>query len=832
MQPTFSNSPVTPGLHAAKGDLPMLERVRLVGSLAGPLLELSVEQHFCNRSASHVELVYSFPIPWGAVLLDLEVRLGDKVLTGEVAPRARAQALYESALDDGDAAVLLQQTDDGGCTLNLGNLAPDERCVVKYRFAQLLRFDRGSLRLMLPTVLAPRHGAPLALEPGHKPAPDLLADYPLELELTLDATLSQGRIASPSHPVRVSLGAGGATVGLARKGYLDRDFVLVIDGLAHTSTMVLGADPVQAGQVAVLTSFALPPGTPKMPVSAKLLLDCSSSMAGDSIAAAREAMASCLEQLQAGDRILLSDFGDETHHLSTRWMSPGTAAMTTARRWVMSRRANLGGTQMTRALDSVFRLCGGEAADVLLITDGQIENLGETIEAARRSGHRVFAVGIGAAPVEALLRQLAAATGGACEFVAGGEDVQPAVQRLFARLRSEQIEALRCDWSLSAGQIVWSAPSTSQPPWAGDTVKFLLRFDGQPRGSAVFSWQDSSGRHELTLAVPTQVQTSGALARMAAANACQSLPEAEATALAIRYRLLTPHTHWVMVHQRAAHDKAPQLPGINMVRPMLAAGWGGTGSVVKSASTSYSSLTTPALMRSVLPSIRASSEVSAPSGKGRGAGTGRSNYSAQSVPSVWRSPRPQASSGVEAPRDSDNSAGENEIPAFLRRQTDEPGAGSDPFTPAFQAIQSRAGQGSHITPDGLRSWLWARPADHWPHAMMGLATLGVPRAWCDWLHRLCAPGLESAQIVRVFLMALALRQTPGGSPRVLDIAGKFRRLTTERELERQLQQLGHKFAQAAEIRAAVMSLNDQDWGEPPAARSGEPIAMGSDLSAC
>ena len=116
--------------------------------------------------------------------------------------------------------------------------------------------------------------------------------------------------------------------------------------------------------------------------------------------------------------------------------------------------------------------------------------------------------------------------------------------------------------------------------------------------------------------------------------------------------------------------------------------------------------------------------------------------------------------------------------------------------------------------------------------MMGLATLGVPRAWCDWLHRLCAPGLESAQIVRVFLMALALRQTPGRSPRVLDIAGKFRRLTTERELERQLQQLGHKFAQAAEIRAAVMSLNDQDWGEPPAARSGGPSVMGSDLSAC
>ena len=773
MSQPFSTSPVKPGLHAARGDTPLLERVRLVGSLAGPLLELAVEQQFCNRTPESVELVYSFPMPWGAVLLELEVRLGDKLLTGGVAPRARAEALYESALDDGDAAVLLQQTDDGGCTLNLGNLAPGERCSIQYRFAQLLRLDRGSLRLMLPTVLAPRCGAQHALDPGCKPAPDLLADYPMDLELTLDAALCQGRIASPSHPIRVALAAGRATISLARLGHLDRDFVLVVDQLPQVSTLVLGADPVQTGQVAVLTSFALPAGTPKAPISAKLLLDCSSSMAGDSIAAAREALASCLDQLQSGDRVTLSDFGDQTFHFTSRWLSPGVAALASARRWVMTRKAILGGTQMTRALTAVFGLCGAEPADVLLITDGQIENLAEAVEAARRSRHRVFAVGIGAAPVEALLRQLAEATGGACEFVAGGEDVQPAVQRLFARLRSERIEALRCDWSLSAGQLVWSAATTAQPPWAGDTVKFMLRFDGQPRGRAAFSWQDGAGRHELALELPTQVQTSGALARMAAAMACQSLPEAEATELALRYRLLTRHTHWVMVHRRAAQDKARLLPSLKTVRPMLAAGWGATGSVTAGAVSDHSRLSTP---------------------------------------SVWRSGRTLAAAKVDAL--TSQGMDEIEIPAFLRKQADAPEVSR--AVPPLSMPVAITQQG--ITPQALRFWLLRRQTSTWPQTLAELDALGLPQAWRDWLQSLIAPGLDIAQAVRAFLLALALSREAGRSASGPDLPSRFGRLIGGRDGDSDLQQLVARHPRLASIRPALASVQPQAWGAPPAAQ--------------
>ena len=75
---------------------------------------------------------------------------------------------------------------------------------------------------------------------------------------------------------------------------------------------------------------------------------------------------------------------------------------------------------MEAAPTSVFALASASdqaCTDVLLITDGEIWNAQPMLEAARRSGHRVFALGVGASPAEAVLRQLAEATGGACTAV-------------------------------------------------------------------------------------------------------------------------------------------------------------------------------------------------------------------------------------------------------------------------------------------------------------------------------------------------------------------------------------------------------------------------------
>ena len=74
------------------------------------------------------------------MLLEVEVILGDRELTGAVTEKAKAEVRYEEALSEGDAAIMLEKNQDGNYSLNLGNLAAKEACVVTLRYAQPLQF--------------------------------------------------------------------------------------------------------------------------------------------------------------------------------------------------------------------------------------------------------------------------------------------------------------------------------------------------------------------------------------------------------------------------------------------------------------------------------------------------------------------------------------------------------------------------------------------------------------------------------------------------------------------------------------------------------------------
>ena len=99
------------------------------------------------------------------------MKLGGKTLTGVVVEKRAAEAQYEEAIEKGDTAIMLERAGDGLCTVNLGNLMAGEEATIRYRYAQLLRFEHGSVRLAVPTVIAPRYGDPSAagLQPHQQP---------------------------------------------------------------------------------------------------------------------------------------------------------------------------------------------------------------------------------------------------------------------------------------------------------------------------------------------------------------------------------------------------------------------------------------------------------------------------------------------------------------------------------------------------------------------------------------------------------------------------------------------------------------------------------------
>ena len=462
--------------------------VKLSGDLRGLMFEASVEQRFCNPGNTNVEVVYSFPLPWGAVLLGVDVVLGDKHLTGAVVEKKRAEARYEEAISEGNAAIMLEKNHDHSYSLNLGNLAAREHCTVTLRYAQTLQFEQRGLRLLIPTVIAPRYGDAQqdgGLLPHQAPSHLLLAEHPFALELRLHGDLAQARVASPSHPVGVAHGKAGTgavlTVSLARQASLDRDFVLVVDQLAHDSMAVAARDSVAPGAVAILASFC-----PRIAVqgrastAVKILVDCSGSMAGDSINAAKRALQAVVRQLGAGDRFSLSRFGDTVEHRSRGLWKTTETTQLAAQRWVGALQANLGGTEMEAALISTFALAQTVSSDILLVTDGEISAIDSTIASAKHSGHRLFIVGIGSSPAETHLRRLAEATGGACDFVAPGEAVEPAVLRMFARLRSPRLADLNIEWPVGVAP-EWVSPLLPSV-FDGDTVNVFALLGQFPAG--------------------------------------------------------------------------------------------------------------------------------------------------------------------------------------------------------------------------------------------------------------------------------------------------------------------------------------------------------------
>ena len=572
-------------LRNSQGEPLILKDVAITGDLRGAMFEAHVRQTFSNPTKTHAEVVYSFPLPWGATLLGVEVQLGQIKLNGTVVAKAQAEEQYEETLSKGDAAIMLERADDGNYVLHLGNLAPGEACVIDMHYGQLLQFEQGGLRLAIPTVIAPRYGDAVrdgGLAPYQVPETDLLSEYGFSLTLNLHGDLVNARIASPSHPISMANNTADhrLTVALAQQSYLDRDFILVLDQLAQCSVATVAPDYVDAQTFIATASFSPSiPNANTQKTAVKILVDCSGSMAGGSIQAARRALIAVTKKFKAGDKFSLSKFGSTVEHRSLALWSTSDQSRLGAEKWITELNADMGGTDMLEAIESTFALAHSSPCDVLLITDGQIHGIDAIIKKAKASKHRVFSVGIGSSPSQNLLRRLAVETNGACDFVASGEAVEPAIVRMFNRLRSPAVTNVSIQWPEGFTPKLLTTIDTTA--FDGDTLHASAWFNATPTGRITLMGQlvgedtvQELGRVEIN-EIPA---TSTALSRLAAAGQMRHLAGAiKATKLAIDYQLVTEHTNFLMLHERSAEEKAPDMPELYKVKQMLPAGWGGTG---------------------------------------------------------------------------------------------------------------------------------------------------------------------------------------------------------------------------------------------------------------
>ncbi|MDR1275995.1 MAG: VWA domain-containing protein [Candidatus Accumulibacter sp.] len=561
------------GLESASGESIALKSVALKGELDGLYLHMAVTQKYRNETGKNLEIVYTFPLAFGATLMGMDVTLGARTLQACVIEKKEASDRYEKAIDEGDTPIMVEASADGLYTANLGNLLDGENLTLTLRYAQLLHFEQGQVRLHVPTVIAPRYGQAHAeggLALHESDAVDVLAEYALSARIDLNGDIAKGRVSSPSHTIETQSTENGLVVTLRPGAKLDRDMILTISDLPATPFAIVAPDH---DEQIVLASFCPQLAGRSDPITLKILVDCSGSMGGDSMRQARTALKSLVGQLDTRDYVSYSRFGSHYLHDLSKPSPCNRRTRNVLSHLVQRTQADMGGTEMEQAMLSTLQdIAVPEAAppaNVLLITDGEIWDIDSVIQAALNGGQRVFAVGVSSSPAESLLRKLSEITGGACELVSPNEDIASAILRLFYRMRGARAGKPRIEWN---GQPFWQS-SLPKAVYGNETLHAFARFDEKPATAPTLYWE-VDGQTQSAQAGALNTVGDPDLARLGGAKQMQTTGQEEALALALKYQLVSWQTNLFLVHVREG-EKATDLPVLYQVPQMMAAGWGG-----------------------------------------------------------------------------------------------------------------------------------------------------------------------------------------------------------------------------------------------------------------
>ncbi|NBP27752.1 MAG: VWA domain-containing protein, partial [Betaproteobacteria bacterium] len=396
------------GMESDTGDAVSLKSVHIDASVSGLLLNVTTQQHYKNTTRKNLEVVYTFPLPAHAVILGVDLTIGEKTLSGVVLEKSEAEEDYEEAIAQGDLPVMVERSGPGLYTANLGNLKRGEEVAITVRWALLLNVRDDSLRIAIPTVIGKRYGdahAQGGLAPHQTDEVDMLAEYPLSFTLTIEGELSLAKISCASHQAQISSASGPngdcKIVSISSDAYLDRDVVVNLEQLGRREFFYSEAN--SDGTFTALASFYPQLPNQNSPLALKILVDCSGSMQGDSIELAREAVHQVLQQLKDTDYVSYSRFGGEiTHNFCETYnhsdkerhppevMLPANERkIANIGRLIRATKADMGGTEMRRALLSTLNdvsLTHFESSDkfvqcLLLITDGNIWDLEGVIKA-------------------------------------------------------------------------------------------------------------------------------------------------------------------------------------------------------------------------------------------------------------------------------------------------------------------------------------------------------------------------------------------------------------------------------------------------------------------
>ncbi|MEQ1847246.1 MAG: VIT domain-containing protein, partial [Nitrospira sp.] len=116
-------------------------------TVTGVIARAIVTQEFTNPGKDWAEGVYVFPLPETAAVDHLRMKIGERIIEGQIKERGEAKKVYEQAKQDGKRASLVEQERPNIFTTSIANIAPRDRITIEIEYQETVRFDQGAFSL-------------------------------------------------------------------------------------------------------------------------------------------------------------------------------------------------------------------------------------------------------------------------------------------------------------------------------------------------------------------------------------------------------------------------------------------------------------------------------------------------------------------------------------------------------------------------------------------------------------------------------------------------------------------------------------------------------------
>lgn len=592
------------------------------GEINGMLASISVQQTFQNQSSTWVNGRYVFPLPEGAAVDSLRIQIGERVIDGVIKEKEQAKKVFEQAKQAGKKAGLLQQHRPNLFSISIANIGPLEKVTANITFIDQVQFQNDVFSLTLPTTLTPRYVPDASINRAGVSNAAMKEEVLAKLKEQehVDINADSGWSANTAGVVDASDITPPQTHSLANQTshhfsislLLNTGFDLqIVESKSHQIVanfedsqrvnidLVNGTEPMNSdlalswqavsGRTPTAALFQqkfnnayysmlmlTPPSVDSalsLPRDVTFIIDSSGSMAGNSMAQAKQALVDGLSYLTANDRFNVIDFDSDFLPLFEQSQPVTLKRIDNANKMIAQLKAD-GGTEMLGALRYAMHSNTNDSSylkQIVFITDGAIGNEMELYKLINQKlgDARLFTVGIGSAPNSYFMNKAAKFGRGSYTVIRDLNQVNTKIAELFDKITRPVMRNIDVIWPHRIGQTLEQYPTRIPDLYVGEPLTLLVKSD-QPidKVTVLGEMLNTPWRQSLSLAKGTAEQSNtenldAVWARQKVASLMDKLVTNELSAeqlkpiiveLGIAHNIVTKFTSFIAI------EKAPSKP--------------------------------------------------------------------------------------------------------------------------------------------------------------------------------------------------------------------------------------------------------------------------------